>query len=92
MSCRMTTNLRGIALACVFAGIVVAPAEAYIDPGTGSMIFQILAAAFFGAIYAIKLYWQKLKDFFSGKTPTADEPEKPAAKSSENEPPPSDAK
>ena len=40
------------------------PAHAYIDPGTGSYIFQLIAASLLGAIYAIKLYWQRLKMFF----------------------------
>ena len=40
-------------------------AFAYLDPGTGSYIFQVLVAIFIGAIFTIKMYWQKIKTFFS---------------------------
>lgn len=41
------------------------PANAYLDPGTGSMIIQVLIATFAGVIYAIKLQWNNLKVFCS---------------------------
>lgn len=40
-------------------------AFAYLDPGTGSYIFQVLVAAFIGSLFTIKMFWQKIKDFFS---------------------------
>ena len=40
------------------------PAYAYLDPGTGSLLLQGLIAAILGALYAIKLYWIRLKEFF----------------------------
>jgi hypothetical protein len=36
-------------------------AYAYLDPGTGSYILQILIAAFFGALFALKRYWHRVK-------------------------------
>ncbi len=42
-------------------------ALAYIDPGTGSMILQIVVAVFIGAIFTIKSFWYKITSFFSGK-------------------------
>ena len=38
---------------------------AYLDPGSGSMLLQVLLALFLGAGFTIKLYWKKLKAFFS---------------------------
>lgn len=38
------------------------PAYAYLDPGTGSYIFQFLIAFFFGAIFALKLFWKNIKE------------------------------
>lgn len=35
----------------------------YIDPGTGSLILQILFASVFGALFAIKLFWSKIKNW-----------------------------
>ena len=42
------------------------PAHAYLDPGTGSYIFQLLLAGLFGAAFAIKLFWAKIKAFVTG--------------------------
>ncbi len=39
-------------------------AHAYIDPGTGSYIFQILMAALLGSLYAVKVFWGNIKDLF----------------------------
>lgn len=49
------------------------PAWAYLDPGTGSMILQLLIASIAGALVVIKMYWYKLKKFFSReKSPVKD--------------------
>lgn len=40
-------------------------AYAYLDPGTGSYIFQILIAVAVGGLFAIKLFWGKIKAFFN---------------------------
>lgn len=38
-------------------------AVAYLDPGTGSLILQMLIAGIIGAMYTVKLYWYRLKTF-----------------------------
>jgi len=38
-------------------------AHAYIDPSTGSMLVQILVAAFAAVGYTVKVYWGKIKTF-----------------------------
>ena len=40
-------------------------AYAYLDPGTGSYIFQLAIAILIGGSFAIKLYWRKIKTFFA---------------------------
>jgi hypothetical protein len=40
-------------------------AHAYIDPGTGSYIFQLLLAGLLGAAFLVKIFWKNLKAFFS---------------------------
>ena len=40
-------------------------AQAYIDPGTGSYLLQLLIAGGLGALYTIKTYWSSLKCYFS---------------------------
>lgn len=43
------------------------PAQAYLDPGTGSFLFQIIVGGVLSALFAIKLYFRKIKSFFSKK-------------------------
>jgi len=45
-------------------------AYAYLDPGTGSMILQGLIGGIAGGMFAIRLYWGKLKSRF-GRAPTS---------------------
>ena len=40
-------------------------AFAYINPGTGSLIFQLIIAAGLGGLVFLKLYWEKVKQFVS---------------------------
>ena len=40
-------------------------AQAYIDLGSGSYFFQVLIAALFGFLFTAKVYWKKIKDFWS---------------------------
>ena len=41
-------------------------AYAYLDPGTGSYVLQAAIAAVIGATFAVKMYWRRIKAFFSG--------------------------
>lgn len=38
----------------------------YIDPGSGSYVIQVIAAALLGAAFWIKMSWQRIKSFFTG--------------------------
>lgn len=40
---------------------------AYLDPGTGSFIIQMLIATLFGGLFMLKVYFKKVKDFFKRK-------------------------
>ena len=40
------------------------PAFAYLDPGAGSYLLQIIAASFFTALFLFKGWWKKAKEFF----------------------------
>jgi len=46
----------------VFFGVYVKSAYAYVDPGTGSIITQMLVGALIAMGIGIKVYWYKLKD------------------------------
>jgi len=61
------TSLRGIVSACIVCAVLIAaiPASlhAYLDPGTGSYILQIILAAILGGLFALKLFWHRIKLF-----------------------------
>lgn len=46
--------------------LMTGTAHAYVDPGTGSYLLQILIAGILGAAFALKLYWTRIKNFLSG--------------------------
>lgn len=55
----------------VFLGATLAyaaPAYAYLDPGTGSIILQGLIASVAGLMVVGRLYWQRVRQFFSNLT------------------------
>ena len=43
------------------------PAMAYLDPGTGSMLLQLLLGGVAGAAVVGKLFWQRIVSFVTGK-------------------------
>jgi len=49
---------------------IPAPAFAYLDPGTGSMIVQAIIGVVVGALIVLKLYWRKFISFFSRRRPS----------------------
>lgn len=73
------TTSRSSALAMSAVLLSIAPqAQAYLDPGTGSILLQGLIAAVAAVVAYAGMYWQKVKSFFS-RRPRADasEPERP---------------
>lgn len=58
---------RSIRLAVVvtlFSIILAKPAYAYIDPGTVSFAVQAIVAALAAGLFAMKLWWYKIINFF----------------------------
>ena len=47
---------------------------AYIDLGTGSYVFQLLVGAVLGGLFALKLFWQRIKSRFTGRRGRPEEP------------------
>lgn len=37
---------------------------AYLDPGTGSYIIQVIIAVILGAAFSIKMFWNKIVSYF----------------------------
>jgi len=52
---------------CLFSFIFPQSVYAYLDPGSGSYLIQIIIASIAGLGYIAKLNWRKIKRFFSSK-------------------------
>jgi len=58
-------------VASLFVAISLIPlrhVHAYVDPGSGSYILQLLVAGLFGALFAVRVFWARIKGFLSRMT------------------------
>ena len=62
MGPRENKEVRGVPLLLLML-ILAHPTYAYLDPGTGSMVAQIIAATVFGGLFFIKSFWRRTKRF-----------------------------
>ena len=65
-------RLFGTALTAGFAGLLIltaatTPAFAYLDPGAGNMLLQVILAAIAGSIFALKQTWRRASTLFRRK-------------------------
>ena len=49
-------------LVLLFRGFFVSEAYAYLDPGSGSVVIQMLIGALAGVGITLKIYWHKIKE------------------------------
>jgi len=72
------------------------PAFGYIDPGTGSMVLQILIGTALGSLLMIKMFWRQIKlmvgGFFRRKSAEAKTVEAPQNEAETVEAPQSETK
>lgn len=62
---KRNSQISSLALFLVAALFLIpVPAHAYLDPGTGSIILQVLMAGILGALFTIKSMWRNIKAFF----------------------------
>jgi len=50
-----------------FFAVAIPTAHAYLDPGTGSYVFQVLIGAVLGAAVAVKVFWKRIWGFVTRK-------------------------
>jgi hypothetical protein len=62
---------RTIAVLFLLVASHEASLQAYIDPGTGSMVVQGIIAAVAGAAVMIRLSWARIRGLFSRRTDSA---------------------
>ena len=49
----------------LLVGSLLSPIEgpnAYLDPGSGSLILQVILAILLGGLFILRSYWKKIKD------------------------------
>ncbi len=72
--------VRRAALAAALVIGTAGTAEAYIDPGTGSMLLQVIGAGIAGAIFYFRELRIKIMSLFSRRqAPSADEASEPSS-------------
>lgn len=59
-------RLTALVLTLIFVFSFTSDAHAYLDPGTGSVLFQFLIAGILGFLFTIKTYLGKIKNFITG--------------------------
>lgn len=53
-----------LALAALTLLLAADDAHAYLDPGTGSLVLQIMAGSVLAVAYTVKVYWRRIRSFF----------------------------
>jgi hypothetical protein len=43
---------------------ILAAPRAYLDPGSGSFLLQLLLAGILGGLFVVKMSWSRIKGFF----------------------------
>ncbi len=52
-------------IVCLYFFVFSEEAHAYIDPGTGTYIIQLIVAFIIGGVFLIKTYWRKIQTFLT---------------------------
>ncbi len=55
----------GVALASVLL-LLARPAQAYLDPGTGSLVVQVLVGSALACLLGVKVFWRQIR-LFAGR-------------------------
>lgn len=73
----------GALLAMLAWSLLPQNAHAYLDPGTGSYILQVILAALFGALFMLKVFWTRITGFFRRRVSRSQEAGSQPGKASE---------
>ena len=72
------TLLKWVAAGILIGHVLSRDAYAYLDPGTGSYVLQVLVASFVAGAFAVKTFWAAIRDFvvrlFSPRNEDGDKP------------------
>jgi len=56
-------TVRLCAIAVLLTFVSTGNAHAYIDPGAGSLLLQVLIGSVVGGLFVVKAYWHRLKAY-----------------------------
>jgi hypothetical protein len=63
---RMGSRIYVLTLLCLaFLTVSLQPAQAYVDPGSGSFIFQALVGGILAAGLVLKMFWRRIVSVFT---------------------------
>ena len=62
-----------ILLCLAFCFVTLPAANAYVDPGTGSFVFQAIVGGILAVGLAIKMFWRRIVAFVTRRRSTPDE-------------------
>jgi hypothetical protein len=54
-------------LTVVMVTVLSTPAEAYVDPGSGSMLVQLLLGGLMAALVMARTWWHRIRDWVFGR-------------------------
>jgi len=62
---RLSHSLFRVAITVILVLVFAEPAHAaYLDPGSGSFLFQLLIASLLGGLFLLKNFWKRSISFF----------------------------
>ena len=62
---KLKTVIQVLSLILLLQFILSSSAMAYIDPGTGSYLFQLLMAGLLSSVFAVKMFWRNIRVYLS---------------------------
>ena len=68
MKLKFTPENQWVLPALIFVADIDPAYAAYLDPGTGSFLLQMLMGGVAGCLVVVKLYWGYIKAWFSPRT------------------------
>ena len=71
----LNTRTVMVLVGLVFSGLYLKDAYGYIDPGSGSVVIQMIIGALVGIGITIKLYWYKFKEKLMRSNKKNEEPQ-----------------
>jgi hypothetical protein len=62
---RRSRAVWGAVFSAYFLLVLAPAAHAYLDPGSGSFLFQLLIGGLVGAAVTVRAYWGRIRAFFA---------------------------